>query len=767
MKFGTAQARDEDAMLVRGEGCYAGDRNPKGTLWMHVLRSDFAAGRITAVDTLNAETMPGVKLVLTGKAIKNAGIKPFPVRFIPPGQTIDAPPVWPLAQTHVRYAGEPIAAVIAETQAQAMDAAEAVIIEIEETAAVIDPEAADAQDAPTIWPEGNRIFTLDQGDYAAYQDAREQAAHVINAQIDISRVTAVSMEPRNALATPENGKLSLHTGTQAPHRVRAEMAHVLDIPEESLIVRSRDVGGSFGMRNGAYPEDALLLLAAKTLNVPIRWTATRGEGFLSDTHSRPQSLDVTLTLDNDLRFTALHVDGYAPVGAYVGPMSMHPMTGCLPGLAGMYKTPVIALRMRGMHVNTMHMAPYRGAGRPEAIFVMERMVDIAAHRLGVDRLDLRRRNLIAQNALPHTTPLGYTYDSGDFAAALNVALKAADADGFDARRQKAAKRGRLRGLGIACAIESAGAAFGPDQLPEFGGLRITPDGTLTLSAGSGDAGQGHKTAFAQIANHLLGWDGPVKIEAGDTARVSKGMGTFGSRTMGAVGSSLAIAADQIIAQALPHAADWLEVSATDIQFENGSFVVAGTDLSVSLQNLSRETGCSFNADAFASAPAGTFPNGVHIAEVEIDPDTGALDLIAYTVADDVGQIINPLLMEGQIHGGIAQGIGQAFVEHITYDEDGNLLSGSLMDYALPRANDLVNFAIHHAPTETQANPLGVKGVGESGTVGGLSVGINAVVDALAPLGIENITMPATPYRIWAAIQSAQAAKLARPAIGLK
>ena len=756
MKFGTPQIRDGDKTLVQGKGCFAGDRFPKGTLTMYVLRSDIASGRIKAIETSHAEDMPGVRLILTSKAIEDAGIKPFPVRFMPPGQTIDAPPVWPLARDYVRYAGEPIACVIADSKAQAMDAAEALIVDIESTTALVDPKAADTPNAAKIWPNGNRIFTLDQGDHAAFEKALTKAAHVVDAKIDISRVTAVTMEPRNAIALSEHGKLSLFTGTQAPHRVRAEMAYVLNMTENNLIVRSHDVGGSFGMRNGAYPEDALLLFAARMLNTSIRWTGTRGEGFLSDTHSRPQSLNVTLTLDDNLNFTALHVDGFAPVGAYVGPMSLHPMTGCLPGLAGMYKTPVIAVRLRGMHVNTMHMAPYRGAGRPEAIYVMERMVDIAAHRLGVDRLDLRRRNLIPKDALPHTTPLGYTYDSGDFKNAMNIALKKADVEEFESRKQEATKRGRLRGLGVACAIESAGAAFGLEQLPEFGALRITPDGTLTLSAGSGDAGQGHATAFAQIANHLLGWEGEVKIEIGDTSRILKGMGTFGSRTMGAVGTSLAKAADQIIAEALPIAADSLEVSSADIDFNNGQFIVAGTDLKVSIQQLSHQTGKVFEANAFASAVAGTFPNGVHIAEVEIDPDTGMLELIAYTIADDVGQIINPLLMEGQIHGGIAQGLGQAFMEQITYDEDANLLSGSLMDYALPRADDMVNFAIHHAPTVTQANPLGVKGVGESGTVGGLSAGINAVVHALSELGVENITMPATPNRIWEAIRRADA-----------
>ena len=755
MKFGAPQVRDEDAALVQGAGCYAGDRYPEGTLHLHVLRSDIAAGHIKEINVQAARRLPGVRLIVTAPDLEAAGIRSFPGRFMPPGLKVDAPPVWPLARDRVRYVGEPIAAVIADTQAQAMDAAEAILIEIEETQATVHAKDADTPDAPAIWPDGNHLFTLDLGDAAAFERAHASAAHVISTNIDISRVTAVTMEPRNALACPEDSSVRLYTGTQAPHRVRSEMAHVLGLPEETLIVRSGDVGGSFGMRNGAYPEDALVLHAARVLQAPVRWTATRGEGLLCDSHSRAQSLHVTLTLDDQLNFTALCVEGIAPVGAYVGGMSMHPMTGCLPGLAGMYKTPVIAVQMKGMHVNTMHMAPYRGAGRPEAIFVMERMVDIAAQRLGVDRFDLRRRNLIPKDAMPHATPLGYVYDSGDFRRAMNVALNAADAEGFAARRAKAKSRGRLRGLGVSCAIESAGAAIGPDQMPEYGALHVAPNGTLTLTAGSGDAGQGHRTALSQIARHMLGWDGAIKVEIGDTATVPKGMGTFGSRTMGAVGTALTQSAEQIIKLALPDAAEWLETAATDLRFEQGHFVVAGTDLSVSLEKLSRETGRSFAAEVFAAAPAGTFPNGVHVAEVEIDPETGLLDLIAYTVADDVGQIVNPLLMEGQIHGGIAQGLGQAFMERIVYDDEGNTLSGSLMDYALPRANDLVPIAIHHTPTQTHANPLGVKGVGESGTVGALSAGINAVVDALAPLGVETITMPASPHRIWDAIQRAK------------
>lgn len=756
MQFGAAQTRDDDARLVRGLGVYAGDRVASGALWMHVVRSDMAAGRIVSMDIDAAQAAPGVHLVLSGQHPRVQAMGSVPVRFVPPGVDVDPNPVRPLAVEHVRYVGEPVAVIVADTKALAMDASEALAVEIDSTTAVTDARAADAPGAPQIWQGGNRIFRQELGDRAAYDAALAKAAHVVTARIDISCVTACTLEPRGALADTEHGRTTLFTGTQATHRVRAEAAAVLNLPEADLRVVAGDVGGSFGMRNGIYPEDALLIAASRLLDRPVRWRAERLDAFLSDTLSRPQSLDVTLALDAQHQFLALGVDGHAPVGAYIGAMSMHPMTSSLPGLAGIYRTPILHTIMRGMHVNTMHMAPYRGAGRPEATFVIERIIDIAAQQLGIDRVALRQRNMIMPDQMPFATPLGLTYDSGDFPAALDKALTAARWDGFAERRLASAARGRLRGLGLACAIETAGSGRDDVQFPEFGGLTLSADG-LTIATGSGDSGQGHATAFGQIAQNLLGWTGRVTCVAGDTDRVEQGTGTFGSRTMGAAGQALSDAADDLIAQILPDAARLLDADAGDLTFADGAFRVTGSNRFLGLADLITRTGQTYNATAFTRTQAGTFPNSVHLAEVEIDPETGALDLLAYTIVDDVGNVVNPLLLAGQIHGGVAQGLGQAFCECVVYDESGALQSGSLMDYALPRADNLPMFTMLHSPTPTTANALGVKGAGESGTVGGLAAGISAVHDALSPLGVTDIAMPATPHRIWQAIQTATAA----------
>lgn len=736
--------------LLRGEGCYAGDRAPQGALWMQLVRSDVAAGRIVEIDTAAASPMPDVRLILTAKDV--ATLDAFPVRYTPDHAELgEVHPVRVLAVDAVHYVGEAVAAVFAESQAAAMDAAEAVMVEIEERDAVTDARAADEPGAPLVWPGGNRVFRQELGDRAAYDTALAQAAHVIRARIEISCVTATTLEPRGALAVPTDRGATLYTGTQAPHRVRAEAAHVLREAPEKLRIVAENVGGSFGMRNGCYPEDVLAIFAARQTGCPVRWSATRMEALLSDAQSRPQSVDAVLALDEDLRFTALGIDGWAEVGATCGPMSMHPMTSSLPALAGCYRTPVIHAVMRGLAVNRMHMAPYRGAGRPEAIYVIERMVDMAAAQLGVDRADLRHRNLIAPEEMPYATPLGFIYDFGDFAGALDAGLAAADWIGFEDRRAEAAARGRLRGLGLAVAIESAGARTPEAQLPEFGAFSLSSDG-LTVRAGSGDCGQGHEAAYTALARRFLGWDGPVRIVSGDTETVPQGVGTFGSRTMGAAGQALSDAADILIAEARVEAARHLGVA--DPVFLDGAFRTEGNAF-VTLRDLARATGRTYAAEAFTASKAGTFPNGVHLAEVEIDPETGALELIAYTVVDDVGTIVDPAGLAGQIHGGVAQGLSQAFRERIVYDADGALLSGSLMDYALPRATDLPMIAIHHSPTTTLANAVGAKGAGESGVVGALAAGINAVHDALASLGVTQIDMPATPHRIWQAIRAAQ------------
>ena len=760
MKFGQSQPRGEDTGLLRGEGVFAGDRAAADALWMHVVRAEVPAGALSRIETDDAMACPGVHLVLTGEDAEVAALAPFGIRYVPPGaEDVQVHPVRTLAAGDVRHAGEPVAVIVAETREQALNAAEALEIDIDPRDAVTGARDADAPGAVHVWPDagsaGNRLFTDERGDRAALDAAMAGAAHVLTARIEISCVTAVTLEPRGALAVPGGEVLTLFTGTQAPHRVRAEAAHVLGLPEDGLRVVTGGVGGSFGMRNGCYPEDVLALLAARRTGRAVRWAADRLDGFLSDTQSREQSLDVTLALDADLRFLALGVDGYAPVGAYTGAMSMHPMTSSLPALAGVYATPVIHTVMRGMAVNRMHMAPYRGAGRPEAILAVERIVDIAAHRLGVDRAVLRRRNMIPPEAMPYATPLGFVYDSGDFPAALDAALDKADWHSFEARRAESAARGRLRGLGLACAIESAGGGAPDAQMPEYGAFALDPDTGLSVSVGSSDSGQGHATAYALMAKRLLGWQGRVRLCAGDTAAVPRGTGTFGSRTMGAAGQALSDAADALIAQAHPDAATALEATEADTAFSDGAFRVAATNRFITLEALAAQTGRSYAAEAFTAARAGTFPNGVHLAEVEIDPETGALDLLRYTVVDDVGTVVNLAGLAGQIHGGVAQGLGQAFMERIAHDADGMPLTGSLMDYAIPRADDLPMMTLYHRSTATDANAIGAKGAGEAGVVGALAAGMSAVHDALRPLGVEDVPMPATPYRIWQAVEDAR------------
>ncbi|MHA7876882.1 xanthine dehydrogenase family protein molybdopterin-binding subunit [Roseivivax sp.] len=751
-RIGRAETRPADDRLLRGAGLYADDAAEEGALWLHVLRSDHAAGRIAGLDLAEARAAPGVRLILTGEDMEE--LAPFALRYVPPGCEVAPTPFYPLARDAVRWAGEPIAAVIAESEAEALDAAELILPEIEDAPAVTEPRAAADPAAPRVWADRpNLAFTQELGDPGAWQAVLAEAHHVVTARLEISRVAAVALEPRNALARPlPDGRLALRTGTQAPHRVRGELAHVLGLAPEDLRIEVSETGGSFGMRNGAYPEDALVLLAARKTGRPVRWRATRSDSFLSDTQSREMSVDATLALDAEGHFLGLGVDGYAPVGAQLGQMSMHPMTSNLPGLAGVYRTPVLHTVMRGVFVNTMHMAPYRGAGRPEAIYIVERMVDIAAARLGLDPADLRRRNMIGPEEMPYATPLGYLYDSGDFPAALDLALRTGDRAGFAARRAGSEARGRLRGLGIAAAIEPAGGGPKGAQLPEFARLEIGAESGARLSIGSGDAGQGHATAYRQILHDLLGWSGAFEVTAGNTDAVRLGTGTFGSRTMSSAGHAMAKAARDILSAARADAAGFLEAPEEQVQFRDGSFHAEGGNRFVTLEELCRATGRAYAAEAFEATEAGTFPNGVHLAEVEIDPETGAVSVLSYRVADDLGTVINPLLAAGQMHGGIAQGLGQALSEQMVFDPtSGALLSGSFMDYALPRANDLPFLALNPCPTPTTANALGAKGAGESGTVGALPAVMNAVNNALASAGAGPIDMPAAPARVWQAL----------------
>jgi len=761
LRIGQSQLRFEDDALVRGFGRYADDEHMEHEAAMAVVRSPVAAGVIGEVDTSGAEDAPGVIAVLTGKDAAADGLRAFKPRVKPPapgGREFFVPEAPPLRPERVRYVGDPVAIVVAETRAQAESAAELVVVDIDPLPSVATAEEAMVDGAPLVYDEvpGNLSFVSEHGDKAAVDAAFAKAAHVIEQRFQISRLTCVCMEPRATLARYlSDGRYHVHLGTQSTHRMGEGIAHALGVDTSSVRVVSRNCGGSFGMRNNPYVEEVLTCWVARRTGRPIRWTATRTESFMSDAHAREQVIEASLALDRGGQFLAMRVTNMPSLGAYLGYISTQTLLSNIGGVAGVYRTPAIDLTVKGYHTNTQSISPYRGAGRPEMTYVMERLADLAAAELGIDRAEIRRRNMITPDQMPFKTGLTFTYDSGDFPAVMDKALKAADWAGFPARRDEAKKRGRLRGIGISNPIEIAGGPQGT-PMPEHAGLRISKDGKYEMELGSGDSGQGHMTTFKQILSDRFDVDkDDIKFIAGDTDIVPRGIGTFGSRTIATAGNALAVAGDMIIEQAKEDAADSLEAAIEDVVFENGAFAVAGTDRRVGLTELAAKRDDGYAAEWWGSADDATFPNGCHVCEVEIDPETGTTEVVNYTVVDDVGVVINPLLVKGQIHGGIVQGLGQVFGEQIVYDEDGQLLTASFMDYQMPRADGLPSFTVESHPVPTEVNRLGVKGAGEAGTVGALAAGINAICDALSPLGIRHFDMPATPSRVWQAIKAAQ------------
>jgi carbon-monoxide dehydrogenase large subunit len=763
LRIGQSQLRFEDDSLIRGAGSYAGDERVEGETAMAVVRSSVAAGIIRGIDATAAREAPGVIAVFTGKDAEADGLAPFEPRLQPPapgGGKMFVPPSPPLRVDRVRHVGDTIAIVIAETRAQAESAAELVDVDIDSLPAATTAAEAAADGAPLVWDEvaGNVAFVAEQGDKAKVEEAFAKAAHVIEHRFPITRVSPVCMEPRAIVARfdPQSGTYHVRVGTQATHRMAQGLGPALGVDPSAVRVVSLQCGGSFGMRNNPFAEEVLTCWAARKTGRPVRWTASRTESFMSDAHAREQVVDAALALDADGHFLAMRVVSMPSVGAYYGIMSTQPLFGNTGGIAGVYRTPAIHITIKGVHTNTQCIGPYRGAGRPEMTYVMERLADLAAIETGVDRVEIRRRNMITPDQMPFKTGLVFTYDSGDFPVVMDKTLDAADWDGFPARREEAKKRGRLRGIGIANPIEIAGGPVGT-PLPEFARLTIAKDGKYVAHLGSGDSGQGHITTFKQILGDRFNVEPEdIAIVAGDTDLVSKGTGTFGSRTVAAAGNSLAIAGDMVIDQAKEDAAEELEVAPADLVFEDGQFTIAGTDRSVSLTDLAAKSEKGYAAEWMGSADAATFPNGCHVCEVEIDPETGTSEVVRYTVVDDVGVVVNPLLVKGQIHGGIVQGLGQVFGEQVVYDEDGQLLTATFMDYQMPRADSVPSFAIASHAVPTTVNRLGVKGAGEAGTVGALAAGINAVVDALSPLGIRHIDMPATPLRVWQAVRDARA-----------
>jgi carbon-monoxide dehydrogenase large subunit len=769
-KFGIGQGikRFEDPRLVRGQGRFHDDVDLPGQAHAVVLRSVHAHARILAIDASGALKAPGVLAVFTGKDVAGLGTMQMTLkRKRPDGSPMFAPPHRGLAQERARYVGDPVALVVAETLAQAEDAAEMVQVDYEPLPSVT--STADAVGGAPVWDEcPDNICNLHEaGDKAATEAGFAKAARVIKRRYVITRVHAQYMEPRGATGVydPSEDRYTLYADVQYPHRVRNALAsNIFKIPEHQIRVVAGDIGGAFGTKGWQYPEHRLMLWAAKKLRRPVKWSCERREAIPADEHARDNVTEAELALDADGKFLALRVKTLANVGAYVSSdRNLLATFSNIATLVGVYTFPAAHVQVFSVLTNTNSTAPYRGAGRPESTYVIERLIDDTARELGMDLLELRRKNLIPASAMPYKTALGPTYDCGEFERNMDAALKLADVAGFPARREAAKKRGVLRGIGIANAIEQAA---GPQ--PEFAEIRFSPSGSATLFMGSKNQGQGHETTFKQILHERLGLDPhEVKYVDGDTDRVGWGMGTMGSRSTVIGGSAVVTAADKVVAKGTKIAAKLLEAAEGDIKFADGKFSVVGTDKAVELKAVAR---AAFNP---AQLPPGvepglyetgtfvpkqaTWPNGTHVCEVEVDPDTGDVQLVGYVIVDDVGTVINPITLKGQVHGGVAQGVGQALMEQVVYDrESGQLLTATFMDYAMPRADTFPDMHVESHPVPTKLNPLGAKGAGEAGTVGALPVVINAVVDALAPLGVRSLDMPASPERVWEAIRSARA-----------
>ena len=771
--FGQAVPRTEDPRLLRGEGLFVADMALANLAYGYVLRAPHAHARIVRLDATKAKAAPGVLGVFTADDIASDGLGTTRCRI--PRQRPDGSPMYQnphpgLVGERVRFVGDQVAYVVGETADAAHDAAELIEVEYEPLPAVGTLVAAIEPGAPAVWEDcpDNVSFLFQQGDKAAADAAFAKAAHVTKHRFVISRIAANAMEPRGAIGEYDSrfGRYTLHSCIGTPHSTRRLLAEeVFKVPENRFRVVCGDVGGAFGSKGVTSTENILALYAAKKVGRPVKWVAERSEAFLSDDHARDNVSDVELALDKDGIFLGLRVTNYCNLGAYLtSDRTILSTFGNLGTLAGVYRTPAIHVNVYGMFTNTVATATYRGAGRPEACYLIEAIIDRAARETGIDRVELRRRNFIPPGAMPFKTGLIYTYDCGEFEKIMDEALERADVKGFEARRAELAKRGRLRGLGIANPIERAGAPPGPETTQ----IRFDPTGTVTLAVGTISQGQGHDTMYKILLSHTLGIDSEdVFLLQGDTDKVAFGSGTFGSRSAVIAGSAVHAAAQKVIEKGRKIAAHMLEAADADIEFASGAFTVAGTDRTVSLKEVAK---ASFQT---ARIPKGmepgmvetgvfepesqTFPNGTHVCEIEIDPDTGRIEIVRYVVVDDVGAVINELTLEGQVHGGVVQGVGQALFEHMNYvPASGQLQSGSFMDYAMPRADDICAIEVELHPVPTKLNPLGVKGAGEAGTVGGLPVVISAALDALAPLGVTDIEMPLTPEKIWRAIKEARA-----------
>jgi carbon-monoxide dehydrogenase large subunit len=760
LKFGIGHPvrRKEDDALLRGAGSYVADRAPSGSLHAVVLRSPHAHARFRITDVAKASAMPGALLILTGADTTTLGNLPCQGQI--PGVAIEAPPYPILAASEVRHVGDAVAFVVGDTVEQAKDAAEAIEIEWEPLSHAIGADAALRDGAPLVWPQlrSNVAFETTMGDGRATEQAFARAARVVTLDLINQRLVANYLDTRAVVAEydADADRLTLTLSSQGSHLVRDVLCNdVLRIAPEKLRVITPDVGGGFGAKLFPYREYALVAVAARKLARPVVWIAERSEHFLADAQGRDNITRAKLALDESGRFLALDVNLVADLGAYLSFFAPFiPFIGA-EMLPGVYDIAACRIRIRGVYTNTVPVDAYRGAGRPEAAYVIERLVDAAARELSMDPDALRRRNFIKPNAMPYTTATGKVYDCGEFAGHLKQAQDAADWKGFRRRLSASRKAGRLRGIGMATYIEACGSN-GPDPAT----VRLERDGSITVLIGSQSTGQGHHTAYAQIVAEHFGLSADsVRIVQGDTDAIASGPGTGGSSSITCGGASISGAAEKLADNLKALAADAVEAAAPDLEIAGGAVRIAGTDRAISFAGLAREPGAGeklTTENAFVPSAA-TFPNGTHIAEVEIDPDTGAIELVAYFVVDDFGVTLNPLLLAGQVHGGTAQGIGQALMEHAVYDGgSGQLVAASLLDYALPRAADMpaIRFETRNVPCRT--HPLGVKGAGEAGAIGSCPAVMNAVVDALwRAYRIRRIDMPATPQRVWAAIAEAR------------
>lgn len=772
-KFGIGQPvrRKEDDTLVRGKGTYTDDLNRPGQAYVWIVRSSHAHGIIKGIDVKAAQAMPGVLGVWTGKELASAGYNPFTCGV--PLKNRDGSPLYqtnrlPLMTDKVRFVGDPVAFVVAETLAQAREAGEAVVVDIAPLPSVTSAEEAAKPGAPQLYDSIPNNVALDfhSGDDAALDAAFAKAAHVTRLDIVNTRLAVVAMEPRAALASydKKTQRFTIDVPTQGVAGNRLALAKTLNVPNDKVQLLTHHVGGSFGMKNTSYPEYICILHAARELGRPMKWTDERSTSFLSDNHGRAQDVECELALAADGAFLGVRVRGYGNLGAYITGVAPLPLSlNIAKNINSVYRMPLIGVDIKCVVTNTTLMGAYRGAGRPEANYFMERLIDRAADEMKIDRLAMRKRNFIKPVHIPYAAANGFTYDSGDFPAVFNKALEQADLAGFAKRKKESRKLGKLRGIAVGSYLEITAPPSA-----ELGKIVFEADGAVRLITGTLDYGQGHATPYAQVlAAHLGVPFDAIKLTQGDSDIVHTGNGTGGSRSITASGAAIVEASKLVIEKGKQAAAHVLEAAQGDMEFANGRFTIAGTDRSIGIMELAAKlrdskmpegTPSSLDVDHTVQGIPSTFPNGCHVAEVEIDPDTGVVHIVRYTGVNDFGTVVNPMIVAGQIHGGVAQGIGQALMECVTYDDNGQPVTGSFMDYAMPRAGDIPSMTLGDHPSPATSNPLGTKGCGEAGCAGSLASIVNAVLDALSDEGVTQIDMPLTSEKVWRAIQDARKAK---------